>query len=165
MAKKTLAVLMGLFLLTVAAAPSWAVRLKEGDVVPEFSISMLSGKTLSSVDLLKNNKTVLITFIQTACSSCKGEIIELNKLVKQSKAKVAVIPVAVDMRSGKDFLENYKTENGVDFDFGIDPKFSVPFMFGLSFTPATVVLQDGKVFKIFRGYDDTIKAELAELFK
>jgi len=168
MAKKTIAVLLGLFLMTVSAAPTWAgaiVTAKEGDVSPEFSITMLSGKTLTSAELLKSNKTVIITFIQTACSSCKGEIIELNGLVKGSKAKVTVVPIAVDMRSGKDFLENYKSENAVDFDFGIDPKFAVPFKFGITFTPASVVIVDGKVSKIFRGYDDTIKDELAKLFK
>lgn len=164
MAKMMLGALAGLFLMTAVAAPTWAVGAKEGDAVPEFSITMLSGKTASIAEMQKSNKTIVITFIQTACSSCKGEIIELNKLAKQSKANVVVVPVAVDMRSGKDFLENYKTENAVDFDFGIDPKFSIPIKFGITFTPATVVIQDGKVAKIFRGYDEAVQGELAKLF-
>jgi peroxiredoxin len=163
--KKTIAAVLGVFMLAAFAAPTWAARANEGDAVPEFSVSMLSGKTMMSADLAKNNKTFLITFIQTACSSCKGEIIMLNKLAKESKSKIFVLPVAVDMRSGKDFLENYKSENAVDFDFGIDPKFSIPLNFGISFTPATVVIKDGKVAKIFRGYDDEIQKELTALFK
>lgn len=165
MKKKTIAAVLGVFMLAAFAAPTWAARAKEGDAVPEFTVTMLSGKTLSSTELAKANKTYLITFIQTACSACKGEIIGLNKLVKEAKSKVFVLPVAVDMRSGKDFLENYKSENAVDFDFGVDPKFSVPINFGISFTPATVVIKDGKVFKIYRGYDDEIEKELAQLFK
>jgi len=165
MAKKTIAAILGVFIVAAFTAPTWAARAGVGDAVPEFSISMLSGKTLTSADLVKNHKTFLITFIQTACSSCKGEIIELNKLSKESTAKIFVLPVAVDMRSGKDFLENYKSENAVDFDFGMDPKFSIPLNFGISFTPATIVVKDGKVAKIFRGYDDDVQKELAALFK
>lgn len=164
MAKKALVIVLGVFLAVAFAVPTWAIGAKVGDPAPVFSVSMLSGKTVSTVDLLKN-KTLLITFIQTACSTCKGEIIELQKLSKASKANVYVLPVAVDMRSGKDFLMNYKSENGVDFDFGIDPQFSIPFKFGISYTPATVVIKDGKVAQIIRGYDDSIKAELQTLFK
>ena len=165
MAKKSIVLLLGILMLVFVAAPTWALGLKEGDVVPDFSVSMLSGKTFTLAEQMKSTKTVIITFIQTACSSCKGEIIELNGLAKTSKAKIAVIPVAVDMRSGKDFLENYKSENAVDFDFGIDPKFAIPFKFGITFTPASVVITDGKIAKIFRGYDDAVKGDLEKLFK
>jgi len=163
--KKTIVAVLGVFMMAAFAAPTWAARANEGDLLPEFSVTMLSGKTVTSAELAKANKTFLITFIQTACSACKGEIIGLNKLVKDSKSKIFVLPVAVDMRSGKDFLENYKSENAVDFDFGVDPKFSIPLNFGISFTPATVVIKDGKVFKIYRGFDDDIAKELAQLFK
>ena len=164
MSKRLLAAVLALTILGAFASPSWAARLKEGDTVPEMSFSMLSGKTVKLADLAKGNSAVVITFIQTACSTCKGEIIELNKLVKSGKGKVAVLPIAVDMRSGKDFLENYKSENAVDFDFGIDPKFSIPVQFGISFTPASIVIKDGKVFKILRGYDEEVSGELAKLF-
>ena len=165
MTKKMMIVaFFGVFLLAAFAAPSQAKWAAVGDVAPEFSLPMLSGQTLVSADLVKKNKTVVITFIQTACSACKGEIVELNKLAKKSKAGIVVIPVAVDMRSGKEFLDNYKSENAVDFDFGIDPKFSVPALFGMSFTPGTVVISGGKVAKVFRGYDPEVAKELATLF-
>lgn len=164
MVKKLLTAVLALSFVGVVAAPCFAAPAKVGDALPEMTITMLSGKSLSTAEMVKK-KTVVITFIQTACSSCKGEIIELQKLVKESKNDVLVLPVAVDMRTGKEFLENYKSENAVSFDFGVDPKFSIPVMFGISFTPASIVVQDGKVTQIHRGYDDQIGAELAKLFK
>ena len=166
MAKRLATVaLFGMFLLTAFAVPSQAKWADVGDVAPEFTLPLLSGKTFNSAEFAKQNKTVVITFIQTACSACKGEIIALNKLAKKSKANVGVLPVAVDMRSGKDFLDNYKSENAVDFDFGMDPKFSVPALFGMSFTPGTVVISGGKIVKVFRGYDADIAKELEAVFE
>lgn len=167
--KKGIAALVTATVLMMSfAAPSWAGKSSMplvGDEVPPFSISMLSGKTVNSVDLFAKNKVVLITFLQTACSLCKAEITELQKLVKDYKGGVVVLPIAVDMRTGKEFLENYKAENAVDFDFGIDPKFTVPPMFGFSFTPSSVVVTDGKISHLFRGYDEEIRKEVDQLFK
>lgn len=60
MAKKAIAAVLGAFMLAVFAAPTWA---KVGDAVPEFSVTMLSGKTVTSAELVKNNKMIVITFI------------------------------------------------------------------------------------------------------
>lgn len=140
------------------------VDLKEGDPMPDFTVEMLSGKSLTSKEVALKNKVVIVTFIQTACSACKGEIVTLNKLAKDNKGKVFVLPIAVDMRSGKDFLENYKNENAVGFDFGIDPKFAIPRMFNVSYTPASILIKDGVVAKIYRGYDENIRTELEKAF-
>ena len=166
--KKGIAALVAATVLVMySAVPTWAagfMRPKVGDPVAEFSITMLSGKTVSSTELFKQNKTVVITFLQTACSLCKAEIIELQKMSKESKSAVFVLPIAVDMRTGKEFLENYKSENAVDFDFGIDPKFMVPPMFGFSFTPSSVVVVDGKIAQLISGFDDEARASMKKIF-
>lgn len=187
MTKKALALFSGVVLLAAVSAPAFATDppaapaapaaavapkpkpvpvkdLKEGDPIPDFSMTMLSGKVVQSKELAAKNKTMILTFIQTACSACKGEIVALNKMAKDSD-KVYVLPVAVDMRSGKEFLDTYKSENAISFDFGLDPKFAVPRLFNVSFTPASVLIQNGIVTKIYRGYDDEIREELAKVFK
>jgi peroxiredoxin len=164
MTKKLLCLALGtIFMLGAAAAPAWA-RVKEGDPVPEITVNMMDGSPVELVKLAKEHKKMLITFIQTACSACRGEIVMLQGLYNKD-AKVFVLPISVDMRGGVDFLESYKKENAITFDFGLDPKFTIPRQFGMSFTPGTILVEDGKVAKIFRGYDDDIKADLEDLFK
>jgi peroxiredoxin len=164
MTKKSLALFVGVALLAVAIAVP-ALAAKEGDPVPEITLNMLSGTELKLKEFAAKNPTVVIAFIQTACTSCRGEIAELQTLVNSGKGKVAVLPVFVDMRGGKAFLDGYKAENKITFDFALDPQFSVPKLFGMSYTPGTIIIKDSKVTSILKGYDDEIKKTLEKLFE
>jgi thiol-disulfide isomerase/thioredoxin len=159
--RKAIAIAVSTILLALfAVLPVFAA----GEAVPELTINMLSGKQILLKEVAEKNHTVILTFIQTACTTCKGEIVELQRLAKKNTA-VIVIPVCVDMRGAKDFLTAYKADYEIAFDFGIDPDFKIPKTFGISFTPATVVIQGNKIAEVFRGYDGSVQKSLEGLFK
>lgn len=136
-----------------------------GDPTPKFSlIEVSTDKLLSFPDENLGKKVVIINVMQTACSTCKTELQELQKLAEKYKDKLKVFVIAVDSRVPrvKKYVKVYK----FPFTFISDPAFSVPAKFGFSYTPCTVFIDlEGKVAEKFGGFTEGDEKKLEEVIK
>lgn len=124
-----------------------------GDPAPNFELPGLDGKVVSfSKDIKGKKPLAIIVFMTTACSACQSEIAAINELMGRYGSKVTMYSVAVDIRGAanvKPYSEmyNYKTT------YLLDPKFTVPRLFGFNYTPSVVMIdKSGKVVFMKGGY-------------
>ena len=139
-----------------AAAAKPAVEapkvVKVGDVVPEFSLTdPISGKKVSFEKDIKG-KTTAIVFMNTGCSACLAELMEMNDLKKEVKDKLQIYAIAVDKR-GEAVVKAYAEQYQFDVNYLTDPNFTMPPVYGFSYTPAMILVDKaGKVSHSSGGY-------------
>lgn len=104
---KRVAVLIALltFVITVSGIASFA----SDDAAPDFTLTDLSGKSLSLSDF--KGKVIFVNFWATWCGPCRHEIPDFIEFYKENKDNGAVIlGVSVDKSANKvrDFVDEYK---------------------------------------------------------
>ncbi len=111
-----------------------------GQPVPEFSLGSLDGSQVSFQRQIRGKAPLtLLFFMTTACSGCYEELLEINEFVARNPGKVEVWCVAVDLR-GTQTVIPFQKANGFRVKYLIDPKFSLPRVFGFSYTPSLAIL-------------------------
>ncbi|MBI5905612.1 MAG: TlpA family protein disulfide reductase [Deltaproteobacteria bacterium] len=151
-----------ILLAPILVAGVQAADVKVGAPMPEFSLKGEDGKVYN-LESIKGKKTVF-TFMQAACSACRGEVVLLNDLAKVAK-DVLFLPISVDMGGAK-ALERYKADYAITLTFLLDPEFQFPPKFGFTYTPATALIgADGKVAALLSGFDDDTAKKIKEFVK
>ncbi|MDA8179308.1 MAG: TlpA family protein disulfide reductase [Desulfobacteria bacterium] len=133
--------LLAILLLAVASPARSADRgVQVGQSVPEFSLSGLDGRPVSfHKDIRGKAPLTVIFFMTTACSACYEEIREIHDFVSKHPGKVDAWAVAVDLR-GAQTVVPYQQANRFRVNYLLDPKFSLPRLFGFHYTPSLVVV-------------------------
>ena len=92
--------------------------LKKGMDVPEFSVRMLDGTTLTSAEL--EGKVVLVNFWATWCPPCRKEFTRLQKdIVDRFEGKdFVLLPVSID--DGEEAVREFMRKNGYEFPVAFD---------------------------------------------
>ncbi len=132
-------------LLVSAVLPAHAAErpVAVGQTIPEFSLPGLEGQTYSfHKDIRGKAPLTVIFFMTTACSACYEEIREIDDFAGKHPGKIEVWAVAVDLR-GAQTVGPYQRANRFRVKYLIDPKFSLPRMFGFYYTPS-LALVDAK---------------------
>lgn len=143
-----------------AAPPPLKAKYVVGDEFPPISLHDLEGKEVEVASLLKA-KTNYVVFFNTACMNCQLEmsIFKMNYASAQQKG-VGVVAVGIDM-GGPDVLKAFQMKRKYPFPILSDKEFLLAGKLGLSFTPATVVVdKDQKIVKIDPGFDNDKAAKL-----
>ena len=84
---------------------------KEGEKVPNFSVTDNNGKSISLTELCKDKKYILIDFWASWCNPCRKEIPNLKKLyAKYAKKGFQIISISIDKKE-TDWLKALKEEN------------------------------------------------------
>ncbi len=124
-----------------------------GQPVPEFSLPGLDGQPVSFVkDIRGKAPLTVIFFMTTACSACFDEIREIHAFALKHPGKVDAWAVAVDLR-GAQTVGPYQQSNRFRVKYLLDPKFSLPRVFGFNYTPSLVVVDaNGVILHKKRGY-------------
>lgn len=143
------------FLLLAIASPAAGAETsaKVGQQVPEFSLAGLDGRPVSfQKDIRGKAQLTLIFFMTTACSACYEEIREIHEFVSRHPGKVEAWAVAVDLR-GAQTVGPYQKSNRFRVKYILDPKFSLPRVFGFQYTPSLVVVDaNGVILHMKGGY-------------
>lgn len=129
-------------LLAAAASPAWSAErpIEVGQPVPEFSLSGLDGGPVSfHRDIRGKAPVTVIFFMTTACSACYEEIREIHEFVSKHPGRVEAWAVAVDLR-GAQTVGPYQQSNRFRVKYLLDPKFSLPRVFGFHYTPSLAVV-------------------------
>ncbi len=125
-----------------AAGPGLGVErpVEVGQPVPEFSLSGLDGAPVSFQKHIRGKAPLTILFFMTtACSACFEEIAEINDFAAKNPGRIDVWCVAVDLR-GSQTVGPYARANKFRVSYLIDPKFSLPRIFGFNYTPSLAIL-------------------------
>jgi peroxiredoxin len=164
----TVALTFGLLTAAGASAGMDSDRLLAvGDKAPAFTFSEVASGGAMTMDTVARGRPLLLVFLQTACQSCYREMQTLKQL-RASSADFDVLGIFLDMKA-KDF-QKYIADNGLPFVFGWDSGYSIADSYGVSFTPASFLLdRDRTVAAVYRGFhpgiEQALKADLAKLTK
>jgi len=134
-------------LLLVIASPAFSAErtIGVGQQVPEFSLSGLDGKPVSFVrDIRGKAPLTVLLFMTTACASCLDELKEIDEFASKHPGKIDPWAVAVDLR-GAQTVGPYQQSNRFRVRYLLDPKFSLPRVFGFHYTPSLAVVDAGGV--------------------
>lgn len=140
---RALGTLAAVALLAWAAPAAAADKVIEvGQPVPEFTLGGLDGSTISFQKQIRGRYPLtLLFFMTTACSACFEELQEIDEFVGRNPGKVEVWCVAVDLR-GVQTVAPYQKTNSFRVRYLIDPKFSLPRVFGFHYTPSLAILDN-----------------------
>ncbi len=129
-------------LIFCAAAPGIPADriLDVGQRVPEFTLPGLDGKPVSfEKDIRGKGPLTLLFFMTTACSPCFEELQEIDAFIGKNPGKIDVLCVAVDLR-GVQTVGPFQQANRFRVKYLIDSKFSLPRVFGFSYTPSLAIV-------------------------
>jgi len=153
MSRRFLPLLAFLLLAIASQAPAADSSANVGQPVPEFSLPGLDGQPVSFVrDIRGKAPLTVFLFMTTACSACLDELKEINEFASKHPGKIEPWAVAVDLR-GAQTVGPYQQSNRFRVRYLLDPKFSLPRIFGFNYTPSLVVVDaNGVILHKKRGY-------------
>ena len=126
---------------SVAAPGASSAKAEIGQVVPNFTLKDVYGKSFSLSDF--KDKTVVLQWFNVGCPAING--CDERKVMAETYAKYAekgVIWLAVDSTAGADAEKNriYAAQKGLQFPILMDPDGKVGHMFGAASTPHMFVI-------------------------
>jgi len=145
------------------AKPAEEVKIAKavGDEVPAWSAKTLdSGETVASSGF--KGKPYALVFVNSSCSACRGELSALSRM--EFGDNLDVIVAAIDMKPERT-LATYRDGMKLTNTLLDDSSRALSELFDFSYTPATVIVKDGKVDFRFGGYSSKHKAKLLGEFE
>lgn len=113
-----------------------------GMEVPAWSVKSAEDGTMFSSDKLKG-KAYGIVFVNSSCSACRGELAQLTSM--KFPDDFVMLVAAVDVKIERT-LKLYRDDLQVPFGIMDDSKFTLGKIFGIGFTPASVIVdKNGKL--------------------
>ena len=152
-----------------AADPAPAEKppvLKVGDAVKDFTIEDADSKMVTfNTDIKGKAKYTALIFMNTSCSACMAEARIMNGLAGENK-DLAVYAILVDAR-GQQAAAAYKERNPLpNVKFLIDKDFTIPPVYGYTYTPAMVIVdKTGKIMESKGGFMASQGEEFAKNMK
>ncbi|MCY1635808.1 TlpA family protein disulfide reductase [Marinifilum sp. D737] len=126
--------------------------LKNGDKVPEFTVTTLDGKEISIKDL--KGKVVLINFFATWCGPCMKELPEVQKQLWPKFKDENFTLISIGREHTKDQLTKWNQKKGFTFPIAPDPKREVYSKFASQYIPRNFIVdKTGKIIWQGVGFD------------
>ena len=141
--------------------PEEATIIKEGEVAPDFEITMFDGSVVKLADL--KNKVVLLNFWATWCPPCRKELTRVEKdIIEKFKGQPFVF-LPVSRGEKRETVAEFREKMGYTFPMGLDPDSLNYKKYAVTYIPRNFLIgKDGKVVKASVGYEE---AEFDELIK
>ena len=140
MTRRLLPLLAALLVAISSPAISAERSIGVGQQVPEFSLPGLDGQPVSFLrDIRGKAPLTVFLFMTTACSACLDELKEISEFASKHPGKIEPWAVAVDLR-GAQTVGPYQQSNRFRVRYLLDPKFSLPRIFGFHYTPSLVIV-------------------------
>ncbi|MBQ8957845.1 MAG: TlpA family protein disulfide reductase [Bacteroidales bacterium] len=140
--------------------------LKEGEVVPQWTLESLDGDSVSLADL--KGKVVLLDFFYKSCGPCVAAMPYLQRLHEQYKDKGFVV-VGIDPFDTKEELFEFLEKRGITYTILFCNK-ELPTQYHVDGYPNLFLLdREGKLIQLYSGYrqklNEWIEEELVKQLK
>ncbi|NOY44561.1 MAG: TlpA family protein disulfide reductase [Deltaproteobacteria bacterium] len=132
----------------VATAPA-AERYTVGAAFPDLALPDVEGGRSVDVGDYLSGSVGAVVFMQTSCAACRKELLALKELVERYPG-LRVVAISVDSGSPAR-VKRYREHFGFQFPFLHDPEFKTPGVFGFSFTPALVLVDEAGTIALLKG--------------
>ena len=112
-------------------------KLREGDVMYDFSVTNVNGETLKLSEILKEKKMVMLNFWYVNCAFCVAEFPYMSSAYEQYKDDVEI--VALNPFDNVEAVKTFLDENPLPFEVATCPV-GLPGVFGVQAYPVSVVI-------------------------
>ncbi|MCK9638874.1 MAG: TlpA family protein disulfide reductase [Prolixibacteraceae bacterium] len=140
---------------------------KIGDKIPEFSTTLINGKTFSNADF--KGKVVMLQFTASWCSVCRKEMPFIERDIWQkNKDNKNFVLVGVDLDEPLEKVVNFQKEIKVTYPLALDPGGKI---FGLiaekkaGVTRNIILDKTGKIVYMTRLYKEDEFAEMVKVIE
>lgn len=121
-----------------------AVALTPGQPAPDFTLSTMSGQTVSLADL--RGQKVFLNFWASWCPPCKKEMPDLQKMSRKYEDKVKLYGVNITHDDTLELAERFVLEQALTFPQLIDKEGAVQKAYGIITVPVSVTIDEaGKI--------------------
>lgn len=128
--------------------PKPGAPLKEGNKAPDFTATLIDGKTVKLSDL--KGKPTLINFWATWCGPCVGEMSAFQRLEKDYGDKINIL--AVNSGEDADTVKDFIKSNNYTFPVALDENYDIATLYPTNGIPYTVVVDaNGKITHVSTG--------------
>ncbi len=112
-------------------APDWGLLMSDGEIL---QLSSLEGKF------------VLVDLMSLTCPACETENSEIQSLSSAMGESLHIISLSVDISTTFQQMDEYKTNNALDWPHGLDTNSAFTYYFNLRYTPTMVLIDfDGYI--------------------
>ncbi len=112
---------------------------KKGDIIMDFEVTTIDGKTLRISDILKEKKMVMLNFFYTTCGPCANEAPYMNAAYERYKDDIEIIAISPYPLDDENLVGNFVYDYGITF-----PACKVPTIwssyFGVSGYPTNIII-------------------------
>mgnify|MGYP003303179430 CR=1 FL=1 len=137
--------------------PDPEFELKVGDMIPEFTVTMSDGTTMTS-DRLSEGPAIIM-FFNTGCPDCQNTLPSVQKIYDEYKDQVSL--ALISREQSEEEIKDYWQEKGYTMPFSAQPDRKIYNLFATSRVPRVYICNDGKIVNIYTddpipAYDDMI---------
>ena len=143
----------------------YGYKVNIGEAVPDFSMTLLNGKNVSSKDW--KGKIVMLQFTASWCGVCRKEMPSVEKEIwLKNKHHPDFLLYAVDRDEPEETVKKFKKEMPVTYPFAMDPNANI---FGLfadkkaGVTRNVIIDRQGKIVFLTRLYKEEEFREMVKV--
>lgn len=132
-------------------------KIKEGDVIPEFTLYDSNGEEVTTSSL--NGQVYILSFFDTGCPDCRQELQVLQRVYDKYGAHVPILNVPRNQMKGE--IQAYWEQTGLSMPFYMPRNQSLYYQFATKTIPRTYVVDHTG--KVCAAFDDSPIADFDTL--
>ena len=120
--KKLLSILLSAVLLTAALSVTvcadTGVGIEPGQTMPDFTVSLTDGTTVTLSELLEEKDLVVLNLFASWCGPCEREFPEMDA-VRLENPRMEIVAVSCEPADTMEIIADYKESHGLSFPMGL----------------------------------------------
>ena len=131
----------------------------EGDVAPDFTVTMLDGSEVTLSELRGN--VVMVNFWATWCPPCRQEMAHMQEGIIDRFEGSEFVVLPISRGEERETVVNFLDKMGYEFAVGLDPEQAIYKLYATNYIPRTFIInKEGVVCYVAVGYDSEVANEM-----